>query len=49
VYRQRNPMDPFDDVKRWYAALWPLQRVAVLLCAAVIVYLLFQWITWMPI
>jgi hypothetical protein len=33
-------MDPFDGFKRWYRELWPMQRVGVWLCAAVIVWLL---------
>ena len=45
MYRAPNPMDPFDDIKRWYAALWPLQRVAVWLCCAVFMYAAFKWVT----
>jgi hypothetical protein len=42
-------MDPFDDIKRWYRELWPLQRVAVMLCAAasaaVLTWLMLLWVT----
>jgi len=45
VYKHPNPMDPWDPVKRWYAALWPMQRVGVWLCCAVVIYAAFRWIT----
>jgi len=49
VYQSPNPMDPFDDIKRWYRTLWPLQRVGVWICAAVITYAAIRWVTWLPI
>jgi hypothetical protein len=45
VYKPPNPMDPFDGFKRWYRELWPMQRVGVWLCAAVIVWAAGFWIT----
>jgi len=49
VYKPPNPMDPFDGFKRWYRQLWPLQRVGVCVCAAVITYAAIKWVTWLPI
>jgi len=45
MFREPNPMDPFDDVKRWYAGLWPVQRWGVWMAAAVIAWAAFKWIT----
>lgn len=41
--RQPNPLDPFDDVKRWLAELWPIERVAVYLGLAGLVWVLIAW------
>jgi len=45
VYKHPNPMEPLDPFKRWYRELWPAQRVGVWICAAVIVYIAFKWVT----
>ena len=43
--RPPNPFDPYDDVKRWYDQLWPIERLGVWLCSAVIILLLLMWVT----
>ena len=49
MYREPNPMDPWDDIKRWLAALWPAERVAVVVCAALVaaalIWLMLMWIS----
>ena len=45
MYKHPNPMDPWDPLKRWYRELWPAQRVAVWLCAAVVIYAVVLWVT----
>jgi len=45
MFREPNPLDPFDDIKRWYAALWPLERCAVQLAAAVVLLAVAVWVT----
>ena len=45
VYREPNPMDPWDPFKRWYAGLWPMERCAVWMAAAVVVAVVAFWIT----
>ena len=48
VYRPPNPMDPFDDVKRWLRELWPLQRWLVYAACAAVIWLALLWVTWLP-
>ena len=49
VYREPNPMDPWDDIKRWLAQLWPAERVTVVVCAALVAaaltWLMLMWIS----
>ena len=45
VYQEPNPMDPWDPLKRWYAALWPAQRVGVWLCCAAVTAAVAVWVT----
>lgn len=44
MIRQRNPLDPLDDVKRWWAELYLLERLGVFAAAAVILTLLSLWV-----
>lgn len=48
VYRPPNPMDPFDDVKRWLRELWPMQRWLVYAACAAVIWLALLWVTWLP-
>ena len=43
--RPPNPFDPFDDLWRWYAELWPAQRVAFWLAIALVVLAAALWVT----
>ena len=45
MYQEPNPMDPWDPFKRWYRTLWPVERCAVWITAAVLVYAVFKWVT----
>jgi hypothetical protein len=45
MQRSPNPMDPLDDVKRWYADLWPLQRVGFWAAMVAAVALLLLYVT----
>ena len=49
MYREPNPLDPLDAVKRWLRELWPAQRVAVMLgtaaSAAAVIWLMLLWVT----
>ena len=49
MYREPNPLDPLDAVKRWFHELWPAERVAVMLgaaaSAAVLTWLMLWWVT----
>jgi len=44
MMRSPNPMDPFDNVKRWWAELWPIQQLGVVIAAAVVLWALSLWI-----
>ncbi len=41
--RQPNPLDPLDDVKRWFADLWPMERAAAVLVGIAVVVALVLW------
>lgn len=43
--RSPNPMDPLDDVKRWYSELWPMQRVGFWAAITAAVVLLLMYVT----
>ena len=45
MYKHPNPMDPLDGVKRWYRELWPIERAAVIVCLAAVIYLMGLWVT----
>ena len=49
MYREPNPLDPLDAVKRWLRELWPVERVAVMLgtaaSAAAVIWLMLLWVT----
>jgi len=49
MYREPNPLDPLDAVKRWFHELWPAQRVAAVVgaaaSAAVLTWLMLLWVT----
>jgi hypothetical protein len=45
MQRSPNPMDPLDDVKRWYRDLWPLERVGFWAAIAAAVLLLLLYVT----
>lgn len=45
MQRSPNPMDPLDDVKRWYRDLWPMQRVGFWLGVITAAVLLVLWAT----
>ncbi len=41
--RQPNPLDPLDDVKRWFADLWPVERAAAVLLGIAVITVLVLW------
>jgi hypothetical protein len=43
--RQPNPLDPLDDVKRWFADLWPMERAAAVLVLLAVIAVLLLWVT----
>ena len=41
--RSPNPMDPLDDVKRWFAELWPVQQCALIVGVLAALAVLVAW------
>ena len=44
MQRSPNPMDPLDDLKRWWESLWPVEQLGAIIAAAAVIALLGLWV-----